>query len=241
MKKLFLAIAFFSCLASFAQLSVKKLDGTPIITGDVFTFHQLEEPDNYLGFKLYNTSAASIKVKARVVSVTNSTGTDLQLCIGDVCLNSITAGNSYPSSPVTIQAGGQNSNFDHILNNNPGIDTSAPVEYVIRISQVNDSGVEIGTPVTFTYRYTSVLASETFAPAQNDVTLKSSIVSSTLDIRAAKNVLMELFDVNGKSIRRENLASGDHSIDVSDLSSGIYILSFNTETNQKSTAKFIKK
>lgn len=241
MKKLFLSIAFFSCLASFAQLSVKKLDGTPIVTGDVFTFHELEEPDNYLGFKVYNTSNASIKVRAKVVDVINSTGTDLQLCLGDICLNTITAGNSYPSSPVTIAANGQNSNFDHILNNNPGIDTSQPVEYVIRISQVDNAGVEIGTGVTFTYRYTSVLANETFVPNQNDVTLKSSIVNSTLDIRAAKNVMMELFDTNGKSIRRENLSSGDHSIDVSDLSSGMYILSFNTETNQKTTAKFIKK
>lgn len=241
MKKLFLAIAFLSLTTSFAQLSVKKLDGTPIVTGDVFVFHELEEPDNYLGFKVYNTSASSIKVRAKVVSITNSTGTDLQLCLGDICLNTISAGSSYPSSPVTIAANGQNSNFDHILNNNPGIDPTQPVEYVIRISQVDNSGVEIGTGVTFTYRYTAVLANETFTNTQNDVVLKSSIVSSTLDIRAAKNVMMELFDVNGKSIRRENLSAGDHSIDVSELGAGMYILGFNSETNQKSTAKFIKK
>lgn len=242
MKRLLLTAFLMSGLCSFAQLSVKTLEGTPIVSGNVFTFNALEEPDNYLGFKIYNTSAQSMKVRAKCVSITNSTGTDLQLCVGDVCLNTITAGNSYPSNAVTIPANGQNSNFDHILNNNPGIDPTQPVEYVIRISQVDNSNVEIGTPVQFTYRYQATLATTTFdALSQAGIQVKSTLIQNQLEVKSQQNAQLELFDVNGKRVQSQNLVPGENAIDLSGLNAGIYIASFKNDAGQTASSKLIKK
>lgn len=243
MKKLFLAALCFSGLFATAQLSVKTLEGAVITNGQVFTYNSLEEPDNYLGFKVYNTSATqSIKVRAKVMSITNSTGTDLQLCLGDICLNTITAGSYYPSSAVTIPANGQNSNFDHILNNNAGIDSSQPVEYVIKITQVDNSNVEIGTPVTFTYRYVGLLANTNFdALASAGVQIKSSVIQNQLELRSTQNVQIELFDMTGKRVNFQNANAGEITVDTSNLNAGVYIANFKNASGQTASAKLIKK
>ncbi len=247
MKKLFIAALFFNALFASAQLSVKKLDGTVINDGDVFVFNALSDPDdienpnNYLGLKIYNTGTQNMQIKAKAVSISNATGDNLQLCIGDVCLSALTAGNSYPSSAVTIAAGGTNSNFDHLLNANPGINPALPVEYVIKIYQLNGN-VEVGNSVTFTYRYSGPLATAGFdSLSDTGITLKSTLVGSQLEINAKNDVSVAVFDTNGKLLRREELTSGSQAIDFSSLSSGIYIVNFKNKAGQQGTAKIIKK
>jgi|JI9StandDraft_2_1071091.scaffolds.fasta_scaffold05232_2 hypothetical protein len=246
MKKLFIAALFLNALFASAQLSVKKLDGTVINDGDVFVFNALSDPDdienpnNYLGLKIYNTGTQNMQIKAKAVSISNATGDNLQLCIGDVCLSALTAGNSYPSSAVTIAAGGTNSNFDHLLNANPGINPALPVEYVIKIYQLNGN-VEVGNSVTFTYRYSGALATTGFdALAGVGVTIKSTMVNSQLDIFTQNEVSVTLFDTNGKLVRREELTSGVQTIETASLNSGIYIVNFKNKAGQQATAKIIK-
>jgi len=246
MKKLFIAALFLNTIFASAQLSVKKLDGTVINNGDVFVFNALSNPDdienpnNYLGLKIYNTSSQTMHIKAQCVSISNSTGDNLQLCIGDVCLSAITAGSSYPSSAVNIAANGTNSDFDHLLNANPGINPALPVEYVIRIYQLNGN-VEVGNSVTFTYRYSGPLATTGFdSLAGAGITLKSTVVKSQLDIFTQNDVSVTLFDTNGKLVRREELSSGIQAIDTSSLNAGMYIVNFKNKAGQQATAKIIK-
>lgn len=243
MKKVLIAVLCLSTLFGYAQqLSLKKLDGTTINDGDVFLFNQLTEPGNYLGLKIYNTSADDIMlIKARVLSITNSTGSNLQLCVGDVCLSTITAGNSYPNIPAEIEPLGSNSNFDHLLNNNPGIDTNLPVEYVVKIYQVNDAGAEVGNSVTFTYRYSATLGNNTFNLDNMGVAFKSTLVNDMLEIKSTKDVQMDLFDVNGKLVGRHNVAAGDSSIDVSGFGTGVYIANFKNDEGHTASAKIVKK
>ncbi|WP_298221396.1 T9SS type A sorting domain-containing protein [Flavobacterium sp.] len=242
MKSLFLSIV---CLASFfatAQMSLAKLNGTPINDGDVFTFDSAVEPGSYLGIKIFNNSNTDINIKVKVVSIVNANGTNLQLCVGDVCLSTITAGSTYPNFPAVIEANGQNGDFDHFLNLNTGIDQTAPVEYTLKFFQVNDNGVEVGNSVTFSYRFVSALSVSNFnALAQSGVTLKSNVVTSDIEMSLTKNVQYDLYDISGKSVMHQNANIGEQRIDVSNLNSGVYLLYFQNEQGQKASAKIIKK
>lgn len=243
MKKLLLIVVLcLNGIVATAQLSVKKLDQTIINDGDVFYFSELEYPSSYLGFKIYNTGSQTMKVKAKVVSMRNATGSTLELCIGDVCLSTITAGSSYPNNAVNIAPNGQNSDFDHLDNNFEGINPALPVEYVIRIYQLDANNVEIGNAVTFTYRYTSALATQGFnALSTVGIEIRSNVVQNELEIKSLKKIQVELFDMTGKRVGFQNLNSGAQAINVAQLNTGIYIANFKNDTGQTASAKFVKK
>jgi len=150
-------------------------------------FNSATEPGSYLGIKIFNNSNADINIKVKVESIVNANGTNLQLCVGDVCLSTITAGNTYPNFPAVIEANGQNGDFDHFLNLNTGIVQTVPVEYTLKFFQVDDNGVEIGNSVTFSYIYASALGISNFsALAQSGVTLKSNVVTSDIEMNLTK-------------------------------------------------------
>lgn len=240
MKKVLLFLAVLAVSATQAQITVTKTDGTPITNGQVFTFNSLEYEAAYFGFLVHNNTASSVDVRILCENITNATGAGMELCFGNVCLASVSTGNAYPSTAVTIAPGGTNSQFDHFLNSNAG--NGGIVDYKFTFYIEDEFGGSAADILTMTYRYNPSLANDQFSVANaNGALLKSSVVNNTLEVKALKNVQMEIFNVNGQAVRRENLTTGDHGIDVSDLASGMYIVSFNTETNQKSTAKFIKK
>jgi len=240
MRKLLFIFGLFAFTATQAQITVTKTDGTPISNGQVFTFNSLEYEAAYFGFLVHNNTASSVDVRILCENITNATGAGMELCFGNVCLASVSTGNAYPSSAVTIAPGGMNSEFDHFLNSNAG--TGGISDYKFTFYIEDEFGGAAADIVTMTYRYdVNALATENFSANSQGAILKSSVVENNLEIKAFKNVQLEMFDATGKSIRRENLTSGEHTVDVSDLASGMYILSFNSENNQKSTAKFIKK
>ena len=240
MKKALLILGLLFVTVAQAQITVTRSNGAPIENGQVFTFNSLEYDDAYFGFLVNNNTASSIDVRILCESITNATGAGMELCFGNVCLASVSTGNAYPSSAVTIPAGGTNSEFDHFLNSNAGTGGISDYKFTFYIEdEFGGSAAEI---VTMTYRYDpNAMSTDGFALNSTGATLKSTVVQNTLDIKASKNVQMELFDMNGKTIRRQNLNAGDHSIDASDLNAGIYIVNFTTDSNQHSSAKFIKK
>ena len=242
MKNIILTLFCLTTFVGFSQMTLKKLDGTPINNGDLLSFSSLEDPDNYLGIKVYNSTATPIRVRIKCESITNANGSDVQLCFGDVCVGTIIEGNSYPNNPSIIPANGVNGDFDHFLNLNPGTDPNANVEYVFKFYQVADGGVEVGNSITLTYRYTAPLSTTTFDSLESvGVILKSSIIQNVIEITTLKNVQMIVYDLNGNQIKNQNLNSGDYSIDVSNFSSGVYILSFKNEKGQSISKKIIKK
>jgi hypothetical protein len=242
MKRVLAAVFCFASLLGNAQLMMTKLDGTPINNGDIFTFTELTEPGAYLGLKIYNTSEENdMLFKARVVDITNSNGANLQLCVGDVCLMNITEGSAYPSFAASLPPGGENSNFDHFVNYNAGIDTSLPVEYVIRIFQINESGAEIGNSVQFTYRYQPQLSTGEFSPEAIGIVMKSNFVGDLFELTSAKTAKLELFDMTGKMVSRAALSAGQNAVDVSSFGSGVYIATFTTDEGKTATAKIVRK
>lgn len=242
MRSILISIFCLNTLMSFSQMTLKKIDGTPINSGDVIVFNSTTDPDSYLGIKVYNSSSTDINVKIKCESISNENGSNVQLCFGDVCVNNIIVGNSYPNIPALIEANNSNGNFDHFLNTNTGTNPNSPIEYVFKFYQVTDSGSETGNSVTFTYRYSPNLANKEFNSLINfGINLKSNAVDKVLEFDTTSKVTLEIYDLNGKLQFNQNLDSGNQTIDISTLNSSVYFMSFTNSEGKKAISRFIKK
>lgn len=240
MKFLLTILLSFTSLVSFSQLTLKKLDGTIINDGDVLTFTQVTDPANYLGLKIYNSSAEDVIVKVKVISFPAGQGSNLQLCIDPICVSNLIAGNSYPSFGSTIPANGQNGNADHFLNSNLGNGTSN-IDYVLKLFRVDENNVEVGNSITFTYRYSPTLGNTIFDQlAALGFTLKSTFIKSVIDLQVTKPTSMNIYELNGKLITTHRLVVGENAVEVSNLATGVYIVDLITYEGTKFTIKIIK-
>jgi hypothetical protein len=89
--------------------------------------------------------------------------------------------------------------------------------------------------------YSSVLSTNSFVQLEDfGVKLKSSLVDNQLELDVFKNTQMSIYDLNGKMIADYSLILGNHSIDVSNLKTSVYILNFNNYEGQKVSTRFIK-
>lgn len=241
MKKILILLTILYFNGIQAQITVAKLDGTPILNNDVINFNSISDPQASLDFHVFNNSSANIKVKIECVSLTNADGTGMELCFGNVCLSSVSAGESYPNNPVTIAPNSSNGLFDHFYNTNAG-NGQYPADYVFRFYQIDALGNEIGNSITLTYRYTSTLSTTNFNSLNSiGVSIESNFIEKELEITTVNNIEMNLYNMNGKEIRKQTLNSGNHTVDASSLSSGTYIINFKTDEGQIRTSKFIKK
>ena len=237
MKNTILTFICFCSLNSFSQLSLKKLDGTPINNNDVITFTSNIDPESYLGIKFYNSSNQDINIKAEVVSMINATGTNLQFCFGNICVGTISQGSTYPDMPAIIPANGQNGNFDHFLNTASGINSSANIEYVLKFYQVDANDVEIGNNVTFTYKYAPNLATNAFF-ANFKPNIYPNPSNGIVKINTENEVAINVIDILGKVVYSNNKINKNSIMDFSDLQKGIYVLQIIDE-NINSSQKLI--
>jgi len=249
MKKILFLVACLTSSLSFSQMTMKKLDGTPINNGDILTYSVLGDSNNvsstdpaYLGFKIYNSSAASINVKMKVISMSNATGSDLQFCIDPICVGTISVGSSYPSSGSSVvPANGQNGNFDHFVNSHAGNGID-PVIYVLKFYMINGFGAEVGNSVTVTYKYDPTLSTPGFNQLKNTgITLTSTLVANQIEFEATTGGKSELFDLNGRLISSARFTTGYNNTTVADVNTGVYIISFTTDEGKKASMKIIKK
>ncbi len=249
MKKIIVAIVVLISSMSFAQMTMKKLNGTPIVDGDVITYNVLGDINDisssdpaYLGFKIYNSSSSNISVKMKCVSISGgATGTNLQFCIDPICVGTIAVGSSYPSNGVsTVPANGQNGNFDHFVNFDSGTGNGI-VDYVMKFYMVNSFGGETGNSITLTYRYDSNLSTTGNSNLNSvGITVASTVIKSQIEFGATSNGIVELYDLNGRLINNINFVSGYNSIDVSNLNSAVYLMNFTTQDGKKASLKIIK-
>lgn len=245
MKKIFLLLSVLFLNFAFAQsqMTVTKIDGTPITDGSLIAFGSTDITTATLGFFVRNNSNTDIDVRIKCISLTG-TGMGMQLCFGGLCYNNVIAGNSYPAFPVTIAPGQTNTAFDHFYNSNADTGGATMKDYTFKFFQVDTNGVEVGNSVTFTYRYNPTLSVNkvtAFDQLENiGVNLKSNVLGNALLIDASKTNELTIYDLNGKLIMTETLILGANTVDVSNLSKGMYILNFKNEDGKSASLKAIK-
>jgi hypothetical protein len=250
MKKIILLASLLLTTLTQAQISVEG-NGETIPNGYVYTTNKLQPmAAAELKLTVTNTSANPINLKLRIEEMTNAPGSAVQFCFGEQCYDNVTIGKTVPSNNteggfgLTLAPGASNTEGDHFWNNNPGIDTNAPVKYKIAVIQYTNEGVIIGDPLfTFTYIYDKNFTAGTadFASLKNiGITLNSTVVKNSLDVTATQNAKLEMFNINGQIIKTAAITNGSQSVDVSGLSNGVYITRFTNEENKTSQIRVVK-
>ncbi|MGA9211637.1 T9SS type A sorting domain-containing protein [Kaistella sp.] len=238
MKKAFilstlLGFAFFN-----AQMVVKKLDGTVINNGAVYSYNTFDTDESVLHFTVANSSATEgITVKVLCESLNNTTGDSFEFCFGGNCMPFVMPNFNYPPSGYNIAPGSNSGDSDHFWNK---MDYSEPMSITFKIYQVDESQNEIGTPVHVTYAYNKQLAVNN-VNAVKEVLIKNTIITSSLELSSKTNTGFQLFDMNSKLVKKGELKPGDNSINVQNLTQGIYILNTKSSTGKNQTQKIIKK
>lgn len=232
LKLLFIAVCF-SIGVTQAQFTVKDGSDNPIVDGQVVEFAQATYPEASLDFFVTNTGANPIRTKILFVSAVNADGSQMELCYG-LCYTGITIGNIYPpaSDYIEIQPGETTGQGNHFLNLAGG---TAIRDYVFKFFEIDNSGNEIGTPITFTYRYNPNLGVNDFNKL--DVTLKSTVISGTLQASASEKTTLTIYNLLGKEVLHKKLNQGTNLVDLSNLSAQLYIVKF---TNEKGASKVFK-
>lgn len=241
MKKiLFLSLCMLG-LTSYAQISVLRGDGSPINEGDIISYSTTAYPQANLDFHIHNGGASATLVRMRAVSITNSTGSALELCIGPVCLSSIHSGSAYPSSAFSIPANSTDIYANHIWNADAGDGVNYPMDFTFKVYQLDGSGNEIGNSVTFTYRYTGALSTNTFGSlTQTGLSLKGTLVQNQIEYNATTNGTISVLDTNGRIVKSTSVTIGDGIISTENLSNGFYILEFTNQDKKTASIKILK-
>ncbi len=242
MKKNYVLLLLFVSQLSISQISITSY-GVPVTNGAVLAKNQIGYPQAEILFRVRNNGTTTTNVWAKCESLLNNNGSMFQFCFADVCFAEVQQGVVYPIQALTLTPGSSNGNFDHFLNENSGNGTY-PLDFVFKFFQTNQAtqgGTEVGNAITFTYRFDPTLSTDEVDQLQTSgVIVKSTVIDTELNLDVLKGTAMTIYDLNGKSVYGANLEYGIQSIDVSNLSAGIYIISFTNEEGITSTKKIIK-
>lgn len=234
-KILLIGMCFVSLTMS-AQFTVETHAGDPILDGDIVSFGQVGAE---LSFYVYNTSSSDINMKIEFVSVQNGDQNEMELCFGQ-CYTGIEVGKSYPLNGVITIAPGQHqtSSGDHFLNLDSG-NGSDVLDYVFKFYQVNDQGFQIGTPLTFTYRYDPNMG----IPDKEKMAISvyPTVVEDMMMVDSNEELEMEVYSLLGSLVKSTELSRGKNQISMSDLASQVYLVRFKNENGDMLTKKIIIK
>jgi hypothetical protein len=122
-----------------------------------------------------------------------------------------------------------------MANADPGNGTDV-LEYVFRFYQIDMAGNEIGDALTVTYVYDPLLSI-------NDNNLNVSIfatsITDELNVTVEEDLDLTIYDLQGRIVKRQKLNSGQQSINMSDLSSQMYIAHFENGRGVSQTTKIV--
>lgn len=240
--KLLLLMLIGSVAIANAQYTVTNEDGDVLHEGDIFEYNTFgyEVGAEYVFFVTNDSSTETIYSRLEFVSAVNADGSLLEICYAGQCHTGISAGFTAPPMPGVLPIGpGETTppGFDHILNGDPG-DGVNIIDYVCAFHQYEADGVtEIGTPLTFTYRYNPTLG----VKENNKVklTVESTVVSNELVLNVKEPLSMLVYDLQGRVVKQAHFEIGRQTVDMSDLSSQTFILQFKNEKGATQTTKII--
>lgn len=240
-KLLLLSLVLVSYLSN-AQFQVfDKSDNSQITEGQVFTFSESDcassDPCKF-DFKVDNTSAQDIYMKIFVDGLTGTNGNNFQLCFAGQCDFNVALNASYPTNAAQISAGASNQFGNNFWNQNPA-GTATAMSWTFRFQAFDAGGTEIGTPLTMTYNYNPALSIDDSDLV--NVSVYPTSVKNELNVISNNDLTADFYTILGKRVKQVNVKSGDSKIDISDLSSQLYIVRFTNNEGKQALKKIVKK
>lgn len=225
-----------------AQYTVTDRSGNVLNEGDVIEFGTLEYPDASYDFYVTNDNPSEeIYTRIEYVAESNSTAGEFeQLCYG-LCYNDLVIGQTVPPSnePALVVGVGETTSLgNHFYNDDPGNGVDN-VEFLFAFRQYSDAAgtMEIGTPLTFTYRYNPTLGVN--SNSKVNLTVQSTVVDSELVLNVNEPVNMMIYDIQGRVVKQAQFDVGRQIVNVSDLNPQTYIVQFKNEKGATQTTKIV--
>lgn len=223
-----------------AQYTVTDDVGNIISNGDIIEYGVYGTPgskDGSLDFFVTNDNPSqTIYTRIEFVAAVNADGSLFELCYG-LCLTGLEVGQTVPSVPETlaIAVGETTMEGNHFQNFDPGNEVDV-LDYIFAFHQYEADGVtEIGTPLTFTYRYDPLLSVKDNKTV--NLTLHSTIVRDELVLDVNEAVHLTVYNLLGKKVKEVQLETGRQQVNMSNLSAQPYLLQF---TNKSGATKIEK-
>ena len=236
-KPLFFLLLGFLLVQTNAQFSMTTIDDQPIENGQTFTFNTTTEEDAKLGYIVHNESDALILMKAEVIELIGSDGSEFELCFGGSCYYSINQGLIMPQSPVAIQPGGIQGMFDHMWNKN----TSSPyMSAKIKFFMIDTFGAEVGEPLIVNYIYNENLGVQDIEQAVKSQ-VQNTIIKDILMLDLHENSTINIYSVSGKLIKATKANQGKLNLNLSNLNKGQYIVVVNSASGKTASTKVLVK
>ncbi len=252
MKKLFLStlILWGICGVTNAQnqeFIITDLDGVEYENNSVHVFTEFSEDevpneDAKLPLRIFNTTNSDIYVSAEVVEIINTDGSEGQFCIGGPagnCWFSISVGSFYPSSTGgVLPSNGDWGNYDYLTNR----DETNLAEYKLRFVQFDGAGSEIpNTSFYISYRYDKNAMGVSDVNSIAIAEVYPTVAKGSTTVQLKENANVQIFNLEGKAVKSLKLNSGKSNLDLSGLSSGVYLVQFKGTSGLTHTTKIVVK
>ena len=238
MKKLVQLLLLLISAIGFSQISLSRHNLTPLTDGQVVAFNTIAFPAAELDFYVKNNSTtASTNIKITCTALVNNDGTGFELCFGQ-CYIDLVVGQTVPPAPqfLAIAPGGITSEGNHFANTLEGTEVK---DYVFRFHETDSDGNDIGSDLTFTYRYDPTLGINDFDDL--DISVASTVILNDMQVSAVEELNMEIYNLQGKLVSSEKINIGQQLINMSNLSSQMYIVKFSNDEGASKTIKVVKK
>lgn len=225
-----------------AQYTVTDDVGNVLNNGDVVEFGTYGTSGSKEGsFDFYvknDNPSQTIYTRIEFVNAINTDGSLFELCYGQ-CMTGLTIGQTVPWAPETIaiEVGESTGYGNHFQNFDPGNGVDN-LDYIFAFHQYEADGVtEVGTPLTFTYRYNPLLSVKDNKSV--NLTLHSTIVRDQLIMDVKEDVHLTVYNLLGKKVKEVQLETGRQEVNMSNLSAQPYLLQFTNERGASRVEKII--
>lgn len=237
LKFLLFGMFFITCFVN-AQFTVVDGDGNQINDGDVIAVGSTAEEQATIDF--FVTNEGSETINSTIEYVSRDTDQPFQLCYAEQCYDDIEVGNSYPpvDIPQVIEPGQTTGQGNHFLYT--GVELSEASNHVFRFYTVDSEGNEVGDDLSFTYIYDPNLSVQDNESAIG-VKLSSTVINNVLAINSVDRLQLDVYDLLGRLVQSQNIESGSQELNVSGLSSQLYIFRFSNDEGLSKSFKIVKK
>jgi len=238
MKKVLIILFTFVQICTYGQFTFTDHSGNAIVDGSTLTYETANAESAKLKFYITNVGTNPIDVRIRCTGITGGDGVGFQLCYGGLCHDNVVTGVTYPDYQFLLNSGQNNGDFDYFVNN---IVSETPIDFQFEVFGLDSTGFPTGQSLSFTYRYDSTLEINSFENLTSmGINIENTSIKSDFKFNSTQSGNLSIYNLNGQLIKDYKFSEGTQNLNLSELSSAIYVANFSTTEGKTSSVKLIK-
>lgn len=247
MKKITFLLFFILSFTMNAQFSVETPVGQ-IEDGDKIKTGTVEQEGADFHFSIKNEGETSIAMRLQLIDFENTDGAEVSLCLEGDCHNSVMKGEVYPQNDTgfyLIEPGAElNDQQNGFWNKKEfGISPEEDITYTLEFQEIDVESGDVLNRLRFTYIYQApapLIEREEEEKEEVKVHIQKTVIrDGYITIDAKEPVSVQIFNLIGTEVKSDRLQPGINEVDISNLSSQIYIVRFQNSRGLIKTRKVI--